>query len=124
MKGFAKSILIFLYIFLVSFVQSNDIFAQENLTQCKSYVVSKSKPKTTLINNKTEEYYIVFDNRNHSELTKTSGKKRDLLFGDFDNVIFNSFVENNFKIQSDTLSGYITPNISSNLKDIIYTRAP
>lgn len=124
MRGFIKAFTILIYFFLALLIQPTNVFACENLNAVNfNQYISSSKSEITLINNKKEEYYTIIQNRNRLEITNSSNKNQSLSFNGFDKIadfiISNGFISDN--------TGYpirISHNISLNLENAIYTRAP
>jgi len=126
MRGFIKTLIVFVYLFLAIFVQPSSVFACESivLNSSQQYYVSSPKSETQLINNKKEEYYTIIGTRNKSEISKPSNKNDNFGFGILDKTNVDYHISNNFIITNVTYPLRISHNISPNLKNAIYTRAP
>ena len=127
MRRFIKTFIVFIYLILALFIQPGDVFACDSIGQDIShqyYISAYSKSKIHLINNKDEEYYVISKNNNRTEVSNPSNKNQNYSFGGCDktNVIFNN--HNNYIIDNSLYPICISHNISTNLKNAIYTRAP
>lgn len=126
MKSFIKTLIVFIYFFLALFVQPSSAVACENLISNTSqpYIISSAKHETTFINNKKDEYYVISKNNNRLEITSLSNKNDYYGYGSFDNVntVFN--LTNDFITDNTIFPKCISHNISPNLKNAIFTRAP
>ncbi len=125
MKRFIKTFIVFIYLILALFIQPNDVFAcdyfGQNLTT--QYHISTTKSENHFINNKNEEYYI-FSKNNQTEISDPSNKNQNFSFGNFDKTNVNFILPNNSIVNNSTYPICISHNISPNLKNAIYTRAP
>lgn len=126
MRSFIKTLIVFIYFFLALFIQPSSAIACEYLTSNTSqpYIVSSSRHETTLINNKKEEYFVISKNNNRSEITNPSNKNDYYGYGSFDNANPDFNLTNDFIKDNATFPTCISHNISPNLKNAIYTRAP
>lgn len=125
MKGLIKTFIAFIYIVLALFIQQGDILACENITQNTSrYYISSTKNETALINNKEEEFYAIFLTRNKSEISNSSNRNNIFGFSGFDKTNFNYNVFIRSNVDNSIYPIRISYNISPNLKNAIYTRAP
>ena len=125
MRCFIKISAIFVHFFLALFIWSSGVDACENITlNTTQQYFSSLKPETTLINNKKEEYYLIFDNRNRVEITNRQDKNDGLSFGSFYNPKFDYNIANGFISENTVNSTFISDKISLDLKNTIYTRAP
>ena len=92
-------------------------------TQTLSYI---SQPKAEItFTNKNEETYLVSNNQNRCQITKTTNKNYNYgsLLGE--KPLLEEYILNNFILtQNDIITNRISHNISPNLKNAIYTRAP
>lgn len=126
MRGFIKTLVVFIYLVLALFIQPGDTFACDNIRQNNThqyYISAFTKSKIHLINNKSEEYYVVQKNNNRTEVSNPSNKNHNFGFGCFDAGIYFP-ISNNYKIDNSIYHTCISYNISPNLKNAIYTRAP
>lgn len=126
MRRFIKTFIVFIYLILALFIQPGDVFACDSIGQDIShqyYISAYSKSKIHLINNKDEEYYVISKNNSRTEISKLSYKNQDFGFGCFDAGIYFP-ISNNYKIDNSIYHTCISYNISPNLKNAIYTRAP
>ena len=126
MKVFFKILFAFIYCCLTLFISSNsvhacNVFVQN--TQTLSYI---SQPKTeTTLTNKCEETYLVSNNQNRCQITRATNKNYNYgsLLGD--KPLLKEYILNNFTLtKSDIIDNRMAHNISPNLKNAIYTRAP
>lgn len=126
MRSFIKTLIVFVYLFLALFVQPSNAIACKNLTSntSLSYIVSSVRYETVLINNKKEEYFVVSKNYNKAEIANLSNKNDYYGYGSFDNANPEFNLTKNFITNNATFSTCISHNISPNLKNAIYTRAP
>ena len=126
MRKFLKTFIVFIYLLLAVFIQPSSVLASENLLQNSSqqYFVSSTKSETTTLSRKEKEYYTVFENRNRAEIINSSGKNNYLGFGSFDKANVKYNITNYFINNEITYPVCISHNISPNLKNAIYTRAP
>ena len=92
-------------------------------TQTLSYI---SQPKAEItFTNKHEETYLVSNNQNRCQIAKTTNKNYNYgsLLGD--KPLLEEYILNNFILtKNDIITNRISHNISPNLKNAIYTRAP
>ncbi len=127
MRGFIKTLVVFIYLVLALFIQPGDTFACDNIGQDNPhqyYISSFSKSKIHLINNKNEEYYVISKNNNRTEVSNLSNKNHNFCFGSFDKANVDVAILNNYIINNSISNTCISHNISPNLKNAIYTRAP
>ena len=127
MRGFVKTLIIFIYFFLALFIQPSSALSCENFTASNSqtYIVSSARHETTLINNKKEEYYVISKNNNRLEITNLSNKNNHYGLGSFNSTNTDYNILNNFILtKNNIITNRISHNISPNLKNAIYTRAP
>ena len=126
MRVFLKILFAFIYCCLTLFISPNSVHAYNTYTQndqTLSYI-SPSKTKVTYTN-KHEERYLVSNNQNRCQITKTTNKNYNYgsLLGE--KPLLEEYILNNFiLIQNDIITNRISHNISPNLKNAIYTRAP
>jgi len=127
MRRFIKTFIVFIYLILALFIQPSDTFACDSLRQINPHQYSISahtKPKTYLINNKNEEYYVISKNNNRTEISNLSNKNQNFGFNNFDKANVDFIVPDNFINNNLMYHICISHNISPNLKNAIYTRAP
>lgn len=127
MREFIKSFVVFIYLILALFIQPGDVFACDSIGQDIShqyYISSCTKSKIHLINNKNEEFYVISKNNNRTEVSNPSNKNQNFGFGYFDKAGVDFAVSNNYKIDNSIFLACISHNVSPNLKNAIYTRAP
>lgn len=127
MRGFIKTLAVFIYLILALFIQPNDTFACDNIRQSNShqyYISEYTKSKIHLINSKYEEYFVISKNNNRTEISNPSNKNQDYGFGCFDSANVDFDNSNKHKINNSIYHNCISHNISQNLKNAIYTRAP
>ena len=126
MRKFIKTLIIFFYFFLALFIQPNSVLACENIIQNtqNQYIISSSKKETELINNRKEEYFILFNSRNKSEITNSVNKNSKFGFGSFDSLRVDYDISDDFTVNNTAYPVFISQNISYSLKNTIYTRAP
>lgn len=127
MRGFIKTLVVFIYLVLALFIQPGDTFACDNIGQDNSrqyYISSFTKSKIHLINNKNEEYYVISKNNNRTEVSNPSNKNQNFCFGCFDKKNVDFDILNDYRINNSISHTCISYNISLNLKNAIYTRAP
>lgn len=126
MRKFLKALFIFVYLLLAVFIQPSNVFANENFVQYPQiqYFVPSTKTQTIALNKKEKEYYTTFDYSNKSEITKPSDKNNYFGFGSF------AGTNDDYNIADSSITGNsitslcISHNISWDLKNTIYTRAP
>jgi hypothetical protein len=125
MKTVLRAMFIFVF-FCLTFISSNNSFAYSSVNGYNQTFssISATKSEITFANQK-EEYYIISNNQNRCEITNQSNKNDTfgLTFANrpiFDNYIFNNYVSDKNSINLNR----INHNISQNLKNAIYTRAP
>ena len=125
MRGFIKTFIVFIYLFLALFIQSSSIYAEEYIPKndSKQYIVSPANSETALINNKNEENYVISQNRNKSEITNPSGRNDNLGFGCFNKTNVDYSFSNSYIGDSNIYKIYISHKLSP-LEYTIYTRAP
>ena len=127
MRGFIKTLVVFIYLVLALFIQPGDTFACDNIGQDNPhqyYISSFSKSQIHLINNNNEEYYAISKNNNRTEVSNLSNKNQNFCFGSFDKANVDVAILNNYIINNSISNTCISHNISPNLKNAIYTRAP
>ncbi len=126
MRSFVKTLIVFIYFFLALFIQPSSVIACENFitNNSQSYIVSAARNETTLINNKKEEYFVISKNNNKLEITNPLNKNDYYGLGNLGSANANYNISNNLITKSITYPIGISHNISSNLKNAIYTRAP
>ncbi len=125
MRGFIKTFTIFIYFLLSLFVGSQDVSACENFSaNTIQQYISSQKPETTLINNRKEEFYVIFQNRNRSEITNPSNKYNNFGFSGFNKVNINYDTVVGYTVDNNKFPIRISHSISPYLKNAIYTRAP
>ena len=125
MKKFIKIIIIFVYIFLSLFVGSNSALACGNLSKTtNSFYAVLSNQQATIFNNKKEKTYIVFQNKNSTEISNTSNRQDHLSFGSFGDFYSKFSFFDNYIIKNEINIIYISHILFSILKNTIYTRAP
>ena len=118
--------MVFVYLFLTLFAQPSSVFASENFVQNSQvqYFIASTKTEETALNRKEKEYYTIFDNRSKSEITNPSGKNNYFGFGSFTPTSVDNNITDNFITRVSLIPLCISHNISPNLKNAIYTRAP
>lgn len=125
MKNIFKAMFIFIC-FCLTFISSNNSFAYSagnEYNQTFSYI-SIAKSDITFANQK-EEYYIISNNQNRYEITNQSNKNDSLGLTLANRPIFDNFIFNNYVSYKNNINlNRINHNISQNLKNAIYTRAP
>ncbi|MBP3820300.1 hypothetical protein J6G99_01490 [bacterium] len=127
MRGFIKTFFVFIYLVLALFIQPSDTFACDNIRQNippQYYISVFNKSKIYLINNKNEEYYVISKNNNKTEVSNLSNKNQTYGSANFDEANVDFIIQYNFIIDNSIYSTCISHNISPNLKNAIYTRAP
>lgn len=126
MRGFIKSLVVFIYLILALFLQPNNAFACDYIEQNSSgqYYISTTKSETHFINNSREEHYIISKNNNRTEISNLSNKNQNCGLGSFDKANSNLIISDNYIIDNSIYPTCISHNISPNLKNAIYTRAP
>jgi len=125
MGVFLKTLLIFFYFFLTLFINNGEVLACVDFEQTISqqYYISLSKNETELTNKK-EEYYVVLQSRNRSEITNQTNKNDNYGSWNFNNPNNKFDITNSFIYESIAYPIRITHSISPNLKHAIHTRAP
>ncbi len=126
MRNFLRIFIVFIYFLLTLFIGSSSVFACENIEQNNPirYFVLSSKTETVLLNNKKEEECVISQNKNELQITKSSNRKNNYGFGSFDKLNTGCKVLNNYINENPVYPVCISYNISPNLKNAIYTRAP
>ncbi len=127
MREFIKSFVVFIYLILALFILPSHTFACDDIRQNNThqyYISAYSKSKIHLINNKDEEFYVISKNNSRTEISKLSNKNQNFGFGYFDKAGIDFAVSNNYKIDNSIFLACISHNVSPNLKNAIYTRAP
>ncbi len=125
MKVLLKTLLIFIYFCLCFFVKPGEVFAVNNVldnTYFNNYI-SKSETKI-ILSDTIEEFYIVAQNYNQIQICNSSNKNNNSNAG-FDNqVLSDTFLNGCLFIKNNNSHNRMAHNISPNLKNAIYTRAP
>ncbi len=116
MREFIK--IVFISLFMAIFILPNDTYAHFSHSHC---VISSLNSKTTLINDKKEEYHII-ENRKDFLVNGSSNKKDNIVLSDFDRPNINLNI--NFIAENSISLAFLNCNIFKNLKHIIYARAP
>lgn len=126
MRKLLKLFIYFIYIFLALFIQSSYTFACDNFSQTnpQQYYISASKAEKHFINNKEEKDYTIFEKRNNSEISNISNRNNNSFLGFFGKTIVNYDILDKFAAKNAINPICISHNISPNLKNAIYTRAP
>ena len=123
MRGIIRKLVIFLYFFLVLFVQTNTADACKNIAQnAPQQFISQLKPET-ITNIKNEENYSIVQNQNKTEI-RTLANKNNFGFGNCNQFVFDFNCLNNSIISCIKYPILISHNTSSILKNSIQTRAP
>lgn len=126
MRRFIKSFVVFIYLILALFLLSNNVYACDYIGQNfpVQYYIFTAKSETHFINNKNEEYYVFSKNNNRTNISNLSNKKQNFGFGGFDKVNVDFIIPDKYTTDNSICPTCISYNISSNLKNAIYTRAP
>lgn len=126
MGRFIKTFIFFIYFILSLFLQQDNTFAFDNIGQNSSvqYYISTTKSENYFINNKKEEYYVIAKNNNRTEILNKTNKNQNFCFGSFDKAIIDFVILVNSVINNLIYPTCISHNISPNLRNAIYTRAP
>lgn len=127
MRSFIKIFVVFIYLILALFIQPSDTLACDNIRQNNThqyYISAFTKSKIHLINNKSEEYYVISKNNSRTEISKLSNKNQNYCFGSYDKANVDYAISNSSKIGNSICLTCISHDISPNLKNAIYTRAP
>ena len=126
MRGFIKTIIVFIYLILALFIKPSDIYACDFIRQNSSaqYYISTTNSETHFINNKKEEYFLISKNNNRTEILNPSNKNQKFSIGSFDKINADFIISDNNIIDNSIYPICISQNISPNLKNAIYTRAP
>lgn len=126
MRVFLKILFAFLYCCLTLFISPNSVHACNTFThntQTLSYI-SQTKTEITFTN-KHKETYFVSNNQSRCQIAKTTQKNYnfDPVLGD--KSLSTKYTFNNFILtKNDIITNRISHNISPNLKNAIFTRAP
>ena len=126
MRLFLKILFAFIYCCLTFFIGSNTTYACNVFTpnpQNLSYILQTKTERA--FTNKLEETYFVSNNQNRCQIAKTSTKSHN--FGSLSGYksLSEEDILNNFIFTKNNINfSRITHNISPNLKNAIYTRAP
>jgi len=126
MKGFIKILVAFIYLILALFIKPGDVFAchyigQNSFAQC---YISTTKSEINFVNDEKEKYFVISKNNNRTEISNLSNKNQNFNFGNLDKANTDFIISNNYIIDNSTFTNCISHNISPNLKNAIYTRAP
>ena len=126
MRRFIKSFVVFIYLILALFLLSNNVFACDYIGQNSSvqYYISPTKSDIHFISNKNEEYYVFSKNNNRTNISNLSNKNQNFGFGGFDKANADFIIPDKYTTDNSICPTCISYNISSNLKNAIYTRAP
>jgi len=126
MRGFLKSFVFFIYLMLALFILPNNVLACDYIGQNTStqYFILPTKSETHFTNNKNEEYYVISKNNNRTEISNLPNKNQNFNFGNFEKANIDFIISNNSIIDNSIYTNCISHNISPNLKNAIYTRAP
>ena len=126
MRGYIKKLIIFIFLLLALFIQPSNIFACDYIGQNSStqYYISSAKSETHFVNNNKEENYVAIKNNNRTEILNLSSKNQHFGFGNLDKASANFIDSNNSIIDNSKYPTSISQNISPNLKNAIYARAP
>ena len=126
MRVFLKILFAFIYCCLTLFISQNSVHACNTFiqnTQTLSYI---SQPKTEItFTNKHEETYLVSNNQNRCQITKTTNKNYNYgsLLGE--KPFLEEYILNNYILaKNGIITNRIAHKISPKLKHAIYTRAP
>lgn len=126
MRVFLKILFAFIYCCLTLFISPNSVHACNTFTQNTQTLSYISQPKAEItFTNKREETYLVSNNQNRCQITKTTNKNYNYgsLLGE--KPLLEEHILNNFILtKKDIITNRISHNISPNLKNAIYTRAP
>ena len=126
MRVFLKVLFAFIYCCLILFISPNSVNAYSTFTQNTQTLSYISQPKTEItFTNKHEETYLVSNNQNRCQITKTTNKNYN--FGSLlgNKPFLEKYTLNNFILtKNNVIDNRIAHNISQNLKNAIYTRAP
>lgn len=126
MRVFLKILFAFIYCCLTLFISPNSVYGCNTFTQNTQTLRYISQPKAEItFTNKHEETYLVSNNQNRCQITKTTNKNYNYgsLLGD--KPLLEEYILNNFILtKNDIITNRISHNISPNLKNAIYTRAP
>lgn len=125
MLKFIRLFTVFIYFCLALFINPNEVLARDNLEHniARQYYITQPKTETELTNKK-EEYYVIFQSRNKSEITNTTNKNDN--YGSIDSDNSNNKIEiaNSFLYENTLYPVHITHYTSNNLKNAINIRAP
>lgn len=126
MKNFCKTIFIFIYLCLTFFINSNGVFADcvySNSVKITNNI-SEQKSKITLFDN-TETYHFTIQNNNTLQIANLNNKNSDFdCFLINKNFLYNNLLKYIITDKKITYNNRISHNISLNLENAIYTRAP
>ena len=126
MSVFLKVLITFIYFCFTLFISQNSVQACNTFsqnTQTLSYI-SQTKAEITFTN-KHEERCLVSNNQNRRQIAKTTNKNYNYgsLLGTkplSEECILNDYI----LTKNNVITNRISHNISPNLKNAIYTRAP
>ena len=107
------------------FIKPNEAYAINNALAnipCQS-IISASKSEIVTVN-KSEEYYIVSQNHNKTQISNSSNKNYGFGIALDDSASSESILRYSILCNNINCHNRISHNISPNLKNAIYTRAP